>query len=208
MIRLSYSTVNNCLQPENSHNWLNKMMGLVPEERLEWNEGKEGHKVVQLHLCGKKTDKRLSHIKYSFPIVEEKDFDERCKFEFQINNYQFIGYYDGLNRKDKRVVEIKLSSNPWSLMQFQNLIQRKIFSLANVWKETICITGYRDMKLWKDNPLKYFTVPTTKKDEQDAANWILSGIEVLESGNFKGGLNEFGKCTDPRCYFGANCNFR
>ena len=34
---------------------------------------------------------------------------------------------------------------------------------------------------------------------------ILKGIEILEAGDFTGGLDENGKCTG--CFYGENCNF-
>ena len=212
-IQLSYSTINMLYQA--SHNWINKQCGLKPEERPEWNEGKIAHRIIQDHVSGKKKDDRLAHIEFSFPIVEEVDFDERCKFDMPLyftglkNSYSIIGFMDGINNAEHRLLEIKVSSVPWSLMKFQQLIQRKIYSMARPdLVETIGITGVRNPDNWKQDLPKVYKIPNTNKDRQEAKDWILGGIKIIESGDFKGGLDENGKCTDPRCYFGRNCQFK
>lgn len=80
MITLSYSTIEHCLQPNNSHNWINKQMGRKVPENEYMREGRRIHKIIQEHISGKVLRNDLSHIKHTFPIVEEVDFDERCHF--------------------------------------------------------------------------------------------------------------------------------
>jgi len=216
VITLSYSTINMLYKA--SHNYLNKMMGLQPEEREEWKQGKEAHAIIQAHVSGKKIDDRLSHIKYIFPIVEEKDFDERCKFEIPIkfgvndkvvNSYKVIGYFDGLDIENHRFLEIKASDPVWSLIKFQNSIQRKLYAFANAQiTEAVLITCSKYPDRWSQEPPKVFSVPLTPQDKSEAVKWLLGGIQIIESGKFDGGLDENGICRDKFCYFGNNCSFK
>jgi len=212
MIKLSYSSLNMIHQA--SHNWLNKQMGFKPEERPEWKRGKEIHRIVQDHLSGKKPDKRFAHIKYKFPIVEEVDFDSRCKFEFPIktstgNDYLIRGYYDGIDLKEGRFLEIKSGDPLWSIGKFQKAMQRKLYALSNKkLKEAVLVTLSKDEDKWKKQPAKVYKIDITPKDYADVTKWIFDGIGMIESGKFDGGLDENGKCTDKWCYFGNNCQFK
>lgn len=224
MITLSFSTINNCLQPENSHNWLNKMMGYKPEDKWYYHAGKEAHDIVQRHVSGVEKHPHLKHIKEVFPIVETRDFDPACMFEFNFNKalekneltptdleqeYHVIGFYDGRDNLYTKFLEIKSSSNPWSLMKFQKSFQRKIYVLSNEnIKNCYLITGQKEPEKWKKDPPKTYSVPATKKDKIDALAYIYDAVRVIQSGEFKGGLDENGKCTDPYCYFGCNCQFK
>jgi hypothetical protein len=106
-------------------------------------------------------------------------------------------------------LEIKVSNVPWSVIKFQQLFQRKIYALARPdFSETIGITAVRNPEQWKLDQPKVYKIPNTNKDRQEARDWILGGIKIIESGDFKGGLDENGKCTDPRCYYGVNCQFK
>lgn len=212
-LQLSYSTINMLYTA--SHNWLNKQMGLKPEDHDYYHQGIEGHRLIQDHVSGKKPDERLAHIKFSFPIVEEVDFDKRCKFEvpFEVtglkNEYSIIGFVDGKNLEEKRILEIKVSSAPWSVMKFQQALQRKVYAMSLIdMVETIGVTAVRNPEDWKKEQPKVYRIPNTEQDRQEAREWILGGIKIIESGDFKGGLDENGKCTDPRCYYGVNCQFK
>jgi len=210
MIQLSYSTINNCLQPNNSHNWLNKVMGLKPEERAYWKEGREAHAIIQKHVSGEEEHPALAHITDRFPIVERVDFDPHCKFNFTIEDgkYNVIGFYDGLDPENKRFLEIKTSSKPWSVGKFKSSIQRKLYALAHPeLTESILITCRKDPLLWELEKPKRFKVPITKQDREEATEWILDGIRLLESGDFTGGLED-GVCRNPWCYYGCNCQFK
>lgn len=209
MISLSYSTINMLYQA--SHNWINKMCGLKPEERPEWAVGKKIHQIIQDHISGKKLHRSLKHIKYTFPVVEEVDFDSRCKFDFPLlnTNYNIIGFYDGLDLDNKRFLEIKSSDPLWSIRKFQDSLQRKVYALAKPeLSEAILITCSKDTKRWQKTPPVVYKVPLTQKDREEALKWILGGVKILESGEFSGGLDKEGKCTDPWCYYGANCQFK
>ena len=216
-VRLSFSTINNCLQPNNSHNWINKMMKIPVEVKPAMTAGRLGHDLIQKHVSGKELIKGLDYIKITFPIVEEKDFDERCKFSFEVKGYEIIGFYDGLDRENGNMLEIKLSSNPWSVGKFKKAVQRKIYSLANPdLKKAYLITGSTNPEVWVKNPereweyqpLKIYSLALTEKDRQDALKWIEAGIQLFENGDFSGGLDENDRCTDPWCPWGKNCSFK
>ena len=235
MIQLSYSTINSCLQPNNSHNWINRQLGLKPEERPEWKAGNIAHNIIQKYISGKEKNKDLAHIEYRFPIVEEKDFDERCKFDFNFKSfmkeaenasgkplegkgikvldwfqgeYNIIGFYDGLDIKNGRMLEIKSSDPVWSLGRFVSSMQRKLYALSNSkFKEAVLVTCSKDPVKWKNEKPKVYSVSLNGKDRMDAINWIIDAIKLLESGKFDGGLED-GKCTNPYCYYGSNCSFK
>lgn len=218
MVTLSYSSLN--ILHTCPHNWLNKQMGIPQPEKPEWEIGKKIHRIIQDHVSGKKLDPRFRHIKYTFPIVEEVDFDPRCKFEFNLDwsaakikkvpsgTYRMIGFTDGLNFEKKRYVEIKSADPLWSLIRFKNSEQRKIHAIA--WpelEEAVLITCSKYMDKWKREPAKIYKVPLTQQDRAEALYWIVGGIRILESGNFTTDLKD-GKCTDNWCYWGENCQFK
>lgn len=192
------------------------MMGLKPEVRDYWTAGKEAHAIIQAHVSNKKKHPFLNHIELTFPIVEEKDFDERCKFNFPVkvgtnkgvNEYNMIGFYDGLDFENKRFLEIKSSDPLWSVGKFQKAMQRKVYSLANPkLKEAILITCSKKIENWEKAPPKVFKVPLTEQDRREATSWIASAIQLLMSGDFTGGLED-GVCRDRWCYFGNACSFK
>ena len=224
-MRLSYSTIANTLQPQNSHNFVNKnILGLKPEERPEWKEGKVAHDIIQKHVSGRQPHMVLSKVKelddVKFPIVETKDFDPKCRIEVSLNqlfpnktdfehDYTLLGFIDGRDEEWTRGLEIKTSSNLWSLMKFKKAMQRKVYCFAvPTLKSMTLITTPRNEMEWASIKPKVYTVPTTEKDKIDAMNWILAAIALLQSGDFTGGLNEDGICTDKWCYFGRNCSFK
>lgn len=224
-ITLSYSTINNCLQEVNSHNWLNKQLGLKPEERPEWKEGTEGHRIIQHYLVGKPTKPYvytlfdgtkyecvpyMENIKYRFPVVEEEDFDPRCKIVIPINDeVEVIGFVDAIDEENKRFGEIKLSSNVWSPKKYMDSFQKKIYALAfKDFTEAVLITGGRNPEMWEHQNLKVYPMPLTNKDRNDAMEYILKAVEVIKSGDFTGGLDEDGICRNKFCYYGANCSFK
>ena len=184
-------------------------MGLKPEERPWWIEGREAHAIIQAHVSGKKKDSRLAHIKFDFPIVEEKDFDERCKFSFNFSaKYSIIGFYDGLDLKNNRFLEIKSSDPLWSVGKFQKSMQRKLYTLGRKdLTEAILIACSKKPDRWEKQRPKVFRVPLTDQDRKEASDWITKAIELLEKGDFTGGLED-SVCTNPYCYFGCNCSFK
>lgn len=224
MIRLSYSSLN-YLNGGKSHEWLNKQLGIPVPDYPFLKEGTEAHRIIQAHVSGKSKNEFLKHIEVTFPVVEEKDFDERCKFSFKLKGldghpnplikgeYEIFGFVDGLDKKNKRFLEIKTSSNPWGMTQFRDAIQRKIYALAfQDFKEAYLITGSKDPAKWEKEAPKLYCMSLSRKDREDAFNWIIEGIKILESGDFKGGLDENGKCTG--CFWNmgrypelANCHF-
>lgn len=236
MLQLSYSTIN--MVKEASHNWVNKLMGLKPQDRPYYHTGKAGHDIIQAHLSGKHKTPYLEHIPYTFPLVEEKDFDERLKFNvtlkslidryseflapslFPKEEYNLIGFFDAMDKASCRFGEIKISSSPWGITQFANLMQRKIYSLAiPLFREVVCITAHSSVpqdldnivatEQWAIQKPKYYTIPCTQEDRIEALKWILEGIEIIESGDYSGGLDATGVCAlGDRCYYGVNCSFK
>lgn len=211
MLRLSYTSLN---QIHNGHEWVNKTLGIHVPDYPFLSEGREAHKIIQSHVSGKKQDDRLAHIEEIFPVVEEKDFDERCKFSFNVTpDYEIFGYIDGLDPENKRFLEIK-TGTPWSMSKFKESMQRKIYSLALLdFKEAYLITGSHDLEKWKFEPPKIYSMEITKKDRDDAHAWIADGIAKLEAGDFRGGLDEHGKCMGcfynmPRYSHLATCHFK
>lgn len=177
-------------------------------------EGRDGHRIIQEHIARIKKHDYLKGLGVEFPIVEEKDFDERCKFSFLVGECEIIGFYDGRNGGFSRTVEIKLSSVPWSMLKFKKDMQRKLYALSDERiKEQFLITGHRDIEKWNDDPPKIYSLKPTKKDKEEAREWIMEGVAILEKGDFSGGLDEDGKCLG--CFWNmdrypelANCNFR
>ena len=211
MITLSFSTINNCLQPHNSHCWINRVTGRKPEDKAIYQEGKLVHDIIQRHVSSKERHKDLEHLDLRFPIVEETERDPRCKFEVSgaFKGYSVIGFVDGLDHKNKRFLEIKSSSSPWSLGKFQKSFQRKLYAWAfEEMEEAVLVTCQRDPALWSKEKPKVYTVPITKKDREDAVEFIWEGIDVINKGDFTGGLSEDGYCDDPWCYYGNECQFK
>lgn len=215
IISLSYSALNTL--HEASHQWVNKQMGLKIPDYPFLAEGKHAHRLIQDHVSGKKKRQDLKHIKIRFPIVEEVDFDERCKFSFPMTSgkskYLMRGFYDGRTKDYSRILEIKSSSTPWSMGKFRKAVQRKIYGLSNTKiKEAYLITCARNVDKWEKEPPKIYKVAYTPKDYSDAIKWITDGINILLKGDFTGGLDKKGKCTG--CFYNmsqypqlANCNF-
>jgi len=205
-IHFSYSSIN--LLYTASHNWINKQLGIKQEDKPYFTAGKHGHQIIQDHVSGKCKDARIDYIKDYFPIVERYDFDPQCKFSFDVDGYDFIGFFDGKNYEDKKSLEIKLSGTPWTLKKFQDLMQRKIYSIAQPdFTEAILLTGSLKPDDWATTRLKRYAVELTERDRKDALEWIRGGLQIFESGDFSGGLTD-GVCLNPRCNWGSNCSFK
>ena len=177
MITLSYTTINNLiLEP---HTWLCKQMGLPTFTTGAMTEGKAAHKVIQEHVSGRVIDPRLEMVKCTFKTVETKDQDPATHFLIpHSKNYAVHGYLDGLDID--RFLEIKTSSNPWSMGQFARLMQWRVYALSNpAYKTAWFITCTRDLR----NPAVY-KIDVTDKDRQMAREWIDKGIAIIEAGNF------------------------
>ena len=207
-MRLSFSSLN--MLHEASHQWANKMMGIKVPDYPFLKEGKDAHRIIQDHVSGKKIHPFLKHIKIKFPVVEEVDFDERCKFSFPVKTdkgeCEIMGFYDGLDIKKGRLLEIKTSSTPWSLGKFRKSMQRKIYGLSNFKiKEAFLITCPRNPDDWERNNPKLYSILFRASDYREATKWIFDGINIILKGDFTGGLDEDGKCTG--CFYGQNCSF-
>lgn len=116
-----------------------------------------------------------------FPQVEEVDRDKRMECFYQINDeYNLHGFFDGKDPKNNRFLEIKTSSTPWNLKRFNDLMQWKVYALANPhFEEVWMITCTRDLK-----QIKTFNMKITQHHRDQALKWILRGLEILEEGDF------------------------
>jgi hypothetical protein len=212
MIKLSYSSLVNL---HNGHEWINRQLGIPVPAYPFLQEGKDAHRIIQDHVSGKKKNKFLKHIEVIFPVVEERDFDERCGFEFIVTDgYTLAGYVDGLDEDNRRFLEIKTGSKGWSMAKFQDSMQRKIYALTHPdFTEAYFITGSKDPKVWEKEPPKLYTIKLTAEDRNEALKWVKDGISILESGKFTGGLDNDGFCEG--CFWNmerypelANCHFK
>ena len=209
-MRLSFSTLR--LLHDCPHNYVNKISKIEQPESIYLIEGKEGHRIGQDHVSGKKLHPGMAHIKMVFPIVEEKDFDERLKFEVPYKGHTIIGFCDALDKlipdSPTRLAEFKFSSSPWSLDKYKKDYQRKMYGWAiRSLKEAILITGQRQPEKWLSQPPKTLKVPFVEQDYVDAEWFIDRGLEIIQSGDFLTDLED-GKCRDPRCYWGERCMFK
>lgn len=178
MILLSYTTLNDLINEP--HTYLCKVMGLQKFTTPQMNEGKEAHRIIQAHISDIKFDERLGMITEHFPIVEEKDQDEKTHFTYPINDtYAIHGYIDGINLENKRFLEIKTSSTPWSIQKFNKLIQWKIYALSGDFEEVVFITCTRDIR-----KVAKYSIKITTDHIQEALDFINKGIAILESGDF------------------------
>lgn len=217
MITLSYSTIQYCLQPENSHNWRNKQMGLqVPDNEYFRN----GHRIQQLitdHLKGVAPRKDLAHLeeklgKFDLFEEEQKYGDPRVKlqqvFEILGEQVRVIGFFDMKDTEKYRSGEIKAYGRMWSVGQFASSYQRKIYGLLDPkFTEGVLITALPNEAEWLSLPPKVYILPYTQKDREDALKWITKAVEVIKKGDFTGGLTD-GKCLNRFCNYGENCSFK
>jgi len=184
-------------------------MGIEVPDNEHFRNGKRLHRIIQDHVGGIKEHENLKHINYKFKYVERVDFDPKCRIWYKVNDkYGIHGYVDGFDPDTKKILEIKTGSTMWGIKKFIDSPQRKIYGLAKPsYEETVLITTVNDSE-WKNIPPKTMTVPITEKDKEEAIEWIMEGIEIIEKGEFTGGLDEDGKCRDRFCYYGVNCQFK
>lgn len=203
MITLSFSTINNCLQENNSHCWINRQLGRKIPETPAMTQGKELQDYIKSHQSD---------------FTELKDFkigdsgrDEQMKMQIlHGKEYLLLGYLDGFS--DNAFLEIKTGSKFWSLNQFYKSMQIRMYTdmvdhLNKKVTKVICMTALSDLTLWKMQPPKFYEFDITDEMRSSAIEWINKAIEIYEKGVFQGGLDEFGKCT-RYCSYGENCYFK
>ena len=190
-------------------------MGIKPETTVYMTAGSNGHRIIQDHIAGIKKDERLAFLDEVFPIVEVTAFDKNCKFSINIDGYEVIGYFAAKDPQNKRFGEIKLAGSLWTPKRFQDLPQRKIYALAEPeYTKAVLFTGSLNPNDWinsdgKKKDFKVIEVPLTERDRKEAYKWIREGLDVFESGDFNGGLDDEGRCTMGRqCPWGNNCHFK
>jgi len=199
---ISYSSLNSL---DACHKWwICRMLELPKEDFQYFEEGRAGHKKIQEHVSKKNINidlmsKGISFPEYHFPLVEEKELDEKMKFEIPIGDkYLLIGYVDGLDIPD-RMLEIKLSSSLWGMTKFINDPQRKIYYLAHPKvKRQYLITGKKDL-----TEISSFYIEPKPSDKSDALKWIVERINIINKGDFDGG-----KCINCyRCVYRRSCKW-
>lgn len=195
-------------------------MGVEVPDNIFLKEGKDGERIITAHVSGKKKDPRISYITNVFPIIEEKQFDDRLRFKKTViaegTEYIVQGFADGLNLESLERLEVKLSSAPWSLSKFQKSMQRKMYIWLDdgKYKHDYLITGSRDPNVWDKQKLEISHIETTPKDGQDAFEWLMKGIQrlkdiksIMDSGDPSTGLVD-GVCANRYCLYGVNCQFK
>lgn len=212
MINLSYSTLR--MLHENSHGWVNRQLGLKVPDNEWFRRGREAEKLVTTQVSRQgitlpQFSKKLDPL--YFPVVGQKDFDERLKFEMPLDDkYTLIGFADGINWEEGKILECK--TPVWNLPKFANSMQRKIYALGFPQLETMtmvsCDAKYDERGKLVISDLKVWNQKYTAQDVEDAKNYIKGGIAILESGVYTGGLDESGHCADRWCMWQENCHFR
>jgi len=208
---LSFSSLNTL--HNSSHQWVNKMAGAEVPDNKYLEGGRVGEKIIQDHVSGKVLSDSLKHVINTFSVVPEVPFDERTAFEnvYKRNGkeYRVVGFADALDPQSKTLLEVKLSGTPWSLNKFRESFQRKMYAWGfPQYTKAVLITANIDPNTWNDRTLKVRETNMKDSDRDEVLEWMNAGIDILQKGQFKGGLDEFGKCTDRWCLYGVNCLFK
>jgi len=199
-MQLSCSKLNSFL--ECPRTYLNATMYLEKEDFPYFHTGREGHAIIQKHISRKELDERLTEklSKYHFPVVEEKDFDERLKFKLKFGDDEFIGFLDARNDEQKVFSDIKISTTLWTMKKFLDLTQRKVYQLAYPDYSFVGITAKPDLS-------EVYTVdlPNRPKDAEYARNWILEGFKKVKEGA-KTNYAENPNANCFRCVYRRSCD--
>jgi len=190
-IILSYTTINNL--HEASHTWICKQMGITTPETDAMRAGKEAHKRLQDHAMGKKMIPELN-LPMNFPKSEHHARRTH-------GDYILHGFLDGVNFASKSGLEIKTSKKTvWSQQKFHESMQPKYYSFVTGFRNWYFISCRFDL-----SGLVVYHTTFTDEDWKKAEAWAQEGIDIIEKGDFKGGLDEHGHCTG--CSYGSNCYF-
>jgi|GEM_PF-2755299 hypothetical protein len=205
MINLSFSTINNCLQPNNSHCWLNRQMGRKIPENDAMRKGRELQDYIKEH--------QSDFLELNEFYIGNSNFDKSMKIEtiydgfinLDKGKFEVIGFIDG--KKDEQLLEIKTGTKMWSIMDFYNSMQIRLYaSITNIDK-FLCMTALSDKEQWTINPPKFYEIKITDEMKISAIKWVNEAIKIYELGQFKGGLDENDKCN-IWCPYGENCFFK
>ena len=197
-MQLSTSSLNNFLDCERT--WLNKQMKLETEDFEYFHYGREGHITIQRHISQKtkSIDGRLNKLDgLYFPVVEERDFDERLRFRLKFGDDEFIGFLDARNDDDKVFADIKISTKLWNMKKFLDLVQRKVYQLAYPGYSFVGITATPDLK-----EIYVIELPNRPGDAEFAHNWIVNGFERIKTSKFEA-TEDKNKCF--RCIYRKSC---
>jgi hypothetical protein len=177
MKTLSYSTMNTLL--ECPHTWLCKQMGLKTFDTDSFKDGRIAHNIIQSHVCGVEKNPLLLNLP-TFSMVEEVDFDEKMKIEYQYDDdTKIIGFVDGKDPERKDFLEIK-SGRIWSMADFARLPQWKIYSLAlSDYKKVWFVNVPKDKNRWNSVTVRVFNANITEHHKMQAKEFIKAALDVI-----------------------------
>src|SRR3990167_4600638 len=191
---LSYTTIDNIHKA--SHTWINKVMGIETPTNEAMLKGKAAHEKIQAHVSGKTKIEGLD-LPMDFPTTEyhaQKPYNDY---------FSFHGYCDGVNFASKSILEVKTSgSKIWSQGDFDRSMQPMYYSYVTQFRKVYLITCKFDL-----SGLKVYTRQFTDEDWKRAEKWANEAIEIIEKGDFTGGLDDSGRCNLERCPYNSNCYF-
>lgn len=197
MQKLSYSTMAELMRCP--HAYVNKQMGLERFEHAYYDEGRAVHRVIQEHVSGTRLNPLLEHLPL-FDTVETEDFDPKTYFEFEHNGFIVHGYLDGYDSERHELLEIKSSSQPWTLSKFADLVQWRIYALAKVQaKKAWFVSVPRDMQLWNVHTIKIYNSPISFQDKQKAVEFIDLAIDRVKNIKDAIAAETTQKCSFKQC---------
>jgi len=177
---LSYSTMNAVINEP--HVWLCKQMGLKTYQTNAMAEGKAAHRIIQDHVSGVKINEALAKKNLpTFSIVEEKEWDDRLKTTFEINDkYSFHGWLDGKEPERGDLLEIKTGKS-WSVGEFARLVQWKLYAVGEPkYKKIYFVNAPRDPEIWMPETIKIFAQDLTPEHAKAAQDFITKAIDIIE----------------------------
>ena len=191
-VLLSYTTLNDLHKA--SHTWINKCLNIKKPVSEAMEKGKEAHAKLQAHVSHKTKIDNLD-LPMDFPTIE---YHARKPYN---DKFSWHGYCDGVNFASKSILEIKTSgSKTWSQGEFDRSMQPVYYSFVTQFKKCYLVTCKFDL-----SDLKVYYREFTEKDWERALTWGKEGIDIIEKGDFTGGLTD-GKCIGY-CSYGSACYF-
>src|SRR3990167_4015008 len=193
---LSYTAIDNIHKA--SHTWICKTLGIETPTSEAMTKGKEAHAKIKAHVSGKTKIEGLD-LPMDFPKIEyhaQKPYND---------TFSFHGYCDGVNFASKSILEVKTSgSKIWSQGDFDKSMQPVYYSFVTQFRNVYLVTCKFDL-----SGLKVYTRQFTNEDWKRAEKWANEAIEIIEKSDFKGGLDESGRCLGWKggCNYGENCYF-
>ena len=192
-IKLSYSTVNSYF--ENPHTWPNKLSGLKTKELPVFAEGKAVQKVIINHLKGTEINEKIAErekedstfVLPKFEIYEEKDFDERTKIRFDIDDTYYVeGWVDQMDEPGAKIGDIKAYNGGFTASMLRDSFQWKTYAVPLEWLKRVYYTSAaRDMT----DPRWAYTIKITMVEVAEihraqALAWFRKFIKSIEAAEY------------------------